>query len=344
MKRRTFLARGSTAACALAGWLTAPEAAQPGPAEDAIMTIEGPVPAAGLGVILPHEHVMSNFGAEPSSPAVYDEEALQAQVVPYLRHVRALGCGAIVDCTTDYFGRHVRLLRRLSAAAQLPVVTNTGWYGGAADRYVPRQAFSLSADEIARLWVAESREGIDGTGIRPGFIKLAVDPGPLSAIDRTLVLAGIKAHRETGLVLAVHTGNNVPAAMAQIDLLAQEGVSPRAWIWTHAHEVENPSDLIAAARAGAWISLDGLSTAPGRQDRIRGLLDVVAGAGFLSQVLLSHDGNAYPRGGPIRPFDVLFTDFIPALERTGYRDSDIRMLTRDNPGRAFALGPARLSG
>jgi phosphotriesterase-related protein len=119
--------------------------------------------------------------------------------------VKALGCRALFDCTAAYFGRDVRLLRKVSEQTGLHIITNTGYYGAANDRYVPPHAFEETAEQLAGRWVKEWKEGIDGTGIRPGFVKLAVDAGPLSEIDAKLLRAGALTHLATGLTLAVHT-------------------------------------------------------------------------------------------------------------------------------------------
>lgn len=57
----------------------------------------------------------------------------------------------------------------------------------------------------------EWEHGIGKTDIRPRFIKIGVDPGSLSPIDRKLVQAACRAHLETGLTIAVHTGPARPA-------------------------------------------------------------------------------------------------------------------------------------
>ena len=61
-------------------------------------------------------------------------------------------------------------------------------------------------------------------------------------------------------------------------------------------------------------------------------------SGHLSKVLLSHDGDSYFGDGEFRPYDYLFTNFIPKLEQAGFNKEDIRQLTIDNPKRAFTLG------
>ncbi|HEY8504208.1 MAG TPA: hypothetical protein VIL46_06465, partial [Gemmataceae bacterium] len=58
-------------------------------------------------------------------------------------------------------------------------------------------------------------------------------------------------------------------------------------------------------------------------------------------VLLSHDAGWYhvgePNGGRFRPYDTLFTDFLPALRKAGFTAAEVRRLTVDNPREAFTI-------
>ena len=322
------------------------------PKEKEILTVTGAITPHQLGICLTHEHVMSTFGAEPSEPATYDRAALMSQVLPYLQQIRQLGCQTIVDCTTAYFGRDVRLLRQLAQQSKLQIITNTGYYGAADDRYVPQHAYQESAEAIAQRWTNEFQRGIDGTDIRPGFVKIALDEGPVSAIDAKLVRAAALTHAATGLTVACHTGNNPAGAKAALTILREEGVSPEAWIWTHANKVATIDTVLPAAQTGAWISLDGVRAS--KQDSSTSLaeetainrhvryLQAMKQYGLLSQVLLSHDGNSFPRGGPIRPYDAIFTTLRPRLESEGFTSSEIQQLLVDNPARAFTIRKRRV--
>lgn len=301
------------------------------------MTVRGPVPASALGMILPHEHVFSMFGEEPAEHYQYDRDRLFAAVVPYLKSLRDLGCTAIIDGTTAWFGRDPLLLREISNRTGIDILTNTGYYGAANDRYVPQSALSESADQIAARWISEWTDGIAGTGIKPGFIKLGVDPAPLSAIDRKLIVAAARTHRLTGLTLAVHTGDTPGAFREQLAILRTESVAPQALVWIHANQCPDDAALLGAAAAGAWISLDGL--AANSLDRHLALCQMMKAAGRLSQVLLSHDGNTFRANGKrdMKPYSTLFTDFIPRLRATGFEQNEIRALTMGNPAAAYAI-------
>lgn len=320
-------------------WLAAAASLMQAGEEGRVMTVRGPVPPQKLGLMLPHEHLFSNFGEDPAEPPAYDEARLLAEVIPYAQRVREMGCRAVADSTAAWFGRSPRLLRAVSEKTGLHILTNTGYYGAASDRYVPRHAFEETHAGLAARWLREWREGIAGTGIRPGFFKIGVDSGPLSEIDAKLIRAAAVAHRESGLTIAVHTGGNPEAVRQQLAILREEGVSPEAWIWVHANQVKPGEEqaLEEAARSGAWISLDGLDDTS--LERHLELLLWLRNRGHIQRVLLSHDGNSFRAGGkrPLRPFTLLFEQFLPRLRQAGLQPAEIRRLTENNPARAFTV-------
>lgn len=300
-----------------------------------IYTVEGTIKPAQLGFCLTHEHVMSNFGGEMALDPGYDQEKLVAQVLPYLKKIKSLGADTIVDCTTAYFGRDVKTLQKLAGQSGVQIMTNTGYYAAADDRYVPEHAYQEDAETIANRWLDEWQNGIQGTGVYPGFIKVAVDGGSMSDIDEKLFRAAAKTHRTSGLTIACHTGDNPEAARRELEILAEEDVSPSAWIWTHANQSESVQPLLDAAQAGGWISLDGVRE--NSIDHHLSLLKDLKKAGYLEQVLLSHDGNSFPRGGAIRPYEAIFKTFIPRLRKEGFSQKEIRQLTVLNPRQAFTV-------
>jgi len=346
-KRRTFLYELTLISGGLMGGIASSSCDRTDTANSLkIETVNGTLSPLQMGCTLTHEHVFSQFGAPPQEPAVYNEEKLMAQVVPYLEKIKSLGCDTLIDCTAACFGRAPQVLKQLAEATGLQLITNTGYYGAADDRYVPKRAYDATLAEIARVWIDEHEKGIGDTGIKPGFVKLAVDGGPLSEIDAKLIRAGAIAHKETGLTLAVHTGENPEAAFSQLKILKEEGVSPQAWIWTHANKNSSVEPLIEAARQGAWISLDGIRSLDpialqeGKQDPIGHHLSFIQQfkeKNLLERVLLSHDGNSFPGGGAIRPYEALFTIVIPLLKESGFSQTDIDQLTRVNPKEAFII-------
>lgn len=304
------------------------------------MTVRGPIAASDAGFMLPHEHLMLIFGADPADPPGYDAGALMNTVAPYVGWVKKLGCRTVVDATAVQFGRAPELLRRVSERTGVNVLTNTGYYSAGNKRYVPKSAFGETADRIAKRWVAEWEKGIGETGIRPGFIQLGVDDGPLSEIDQKLVEAAALTHRVTGLTIAVHTGDNPAAAREQVAILRRHGVAPEAWIWVNAHSIKNDAAIEWAAKEGAWLSFDGLDER--NVDRHLNRLQLMKRIGRLDRAMLSHEGNSYrPVGRPPRGYDTLFTTLVPRLRRAGFTAAEIEGFTHINPQRAFTVRERR---
>ena len=300
-----------------------------------IYTVKGRLPIDSLNFTLIHEHIMSNFGAESAYFPDYDSVLLFKQVVPYLKKIKSQGVHTIFDCTTAYFGRDVNILKSLSDSIGINIVTNTGYYGAADDRYVPMDVHTMSEEQIAEIWIAEFESGIDQTGIKPGFIKLAFDDGAPSAIDLKLFKAGIITHLRTGLTIAVHTGNNSEASMAQLALLKDFNVDPSAWIWVHAHQVNDQRLLLEAASKGAWISLDGVN-----EFNIGDFISKIEAfkkQKLLHKILLSHDGDSFPIDGEIRKYQAIKDHLIPALLKSDYTDEEINQLMIINPQEAFSI-------
>ena len=309
----------------------------------AIQTVRGSVSAAELGLTLVHEHVLVDFiGADRVSPDRYSADEAFRVARPFVEEAGRLGVRTIFECTPAYLGRDPRLLRRLAEASGVNFVTNTGYYGAANDKHVPPQAYRETADELAARWTAEARNGIDGTGIRPGFIKSGVDAGPLSEIDRKLVTAAARCHKDTGLTIAIHTGDG-KAALDILSVLEVERVDPSAYVYVHAQNERDRSIQAKVAAAGAWVELDGI--APDSLDaHVEAVLDL-AGRGHLGRLLVSHDAGWYhvgePGGGSYRGYGLLFEKFVPALRAKGLTESRVTKLLVENPARAFATSKRR---
>lgn len=302
-----------------------------------VMTVRGAVASGELGTTLVHEHVLVDFvGADRVSPDRYERDDAFRRALPFLREAHALGVQTLIECTPAYLGRDPQLLLRLSQAADLHIVTNTGYYGAARDKYLPAHAYDETAPQLAARWTREAEEGIDGTEVRPGFMKIGVDAGALSTVDRKLVEAAALTYMATGLPIAAHTGDAL-AAHAEMDVLADRGVPLDAFIWVHAQNAHEDRDaLIRGARRGAWISLDGISEASA--ERHISLTSLLVESGFAEQVLLSHDAGWYrvgePGGGEYRPHTAMFTHVLGSLrERLG--GQVVTDLLTINPARAF---------
>jgi predicted metal-dependent phosphotriesterase family hydrolase len=301
-----------------------------------IMTVRGPIDSSDLGFTLPHEHVLVDFGgAQSASPDRYDRDDVVLKMLPNLNRIREAGVRGFVDCSPMYLARDVEVLSRLAEATGLHIITNTGQY---KEPYLPPQTFELSAEELALTWIKEWENGIDGTAVRPGFIKTAVEPEKLAPIQQKVITAAALTCRSTGMTIGTHTCAALPA-LEILHILETVGVPPSKWIFIHANAEEDHEMLRVVARTGCWIELDGLGSAPDKMmlTQVLKLLDW----GFADRILLSHDAGWYtvgePGGGTPRPYTHLTETFIPLMRRVGIDDQTVARITVENPAQAFSI-------
>jgi Predicted metal-dependent hydrolase with the TIM-barrel fold len=303
-----------------------------------IMTVNGPISSDDFGITLMHEHILVDFaGTDSINVRRWDLDAVTAHVLPYLLELKKYNCQAYIECTPSYLGRDPELLQRLSAASGMHILTNTGYYGAGGDRFVPSYAFTDTADELAKRWIAEWEDGIGATGVKPGFIKIGVDAGPLSEMHQKLITAAAKAHLATGLVIMSHTGPSVPA-FEQIAILQKEGVSPEAFIWTHA-QADSEETHIKAAKLGAWVALDEIRDE--NVDEYLRMIQNMKDNGLLHKALISHDAGWYKpgeeNGGTYRGHATLFEKLLPLLRENNFTETEIQQLLSKNPAKAFEV-------
>jgi len=277
--------------------------------------------------VLVHEHVLVDFvGADQIRPGRYDRDEVFRIARPKLDEVRRLGCRRLIECTPNFLGRDPALLARLSDAAGIEIWSNTGLYGAADHKFVPAFARSETATQLAKRWIAETREAW-----RPRFIKIGVNRAPLDELDRKLVRAAAITSRETGLTIASHTGDGA-AAVEQLDIVIAEKVSTAKFVWVHAQNERDHGLHERVARAGSWVEFDGIG--PKTVEFHLECVRFLAAKGLLNRTLISQDAGWYhvgePGGGEFRVYTYLYSDFLPQL-----KPAEVAMLMWENPRAAF---------
>ncbi|HEX6227327.1 MAG TPA: phosphotriesterase [Chryseolinea sp.] len=335
--RRTFIKQGSTLLAAsqfFSSTLLAQERSGP-----AIVAVNGMLQPDETGFTLSHEHILVDFiGADKVTRDRYNADEVFRVALPFLHDIKQRGCRTFIDCTPPYIGRDVMLLQRLAKASGLNIVTPTGYYGAAKEKYLPQHAYSETPEQLAARWIAEWEKGIEGTGIKPGMIKSGVDKAPLSAVQEKIVDAAALTHLSTGLTIGIHTGDG-EAANRQLAILERRGVSPSARIWIHAQNEKDIAYHTDAAQRGSWVSFDGVN--PSSIPENLQFLQKMKEKNLLGSVLVSQDSGWYhvgePGGGQFNPYTCIFTDFIPELKKSGFTQKDVDLMFITNPAKAFAV-------
>jgi phosphotriesterase-related protein len=305
-----------------------------------VVTVRGPILPSDLGVTLGHDHVLIDaFRMYGEATADYgwiidDEEV----AVEELRRFREAGGSSIVDPTNVGLGRDPLALRRISESSGVHIVMGCGWYRERV--HAPSVAMELP-DRLAERLVIELVEGVDGSGVRAGFIgEIGTGRAAMSPAEERVFRAAGRAQRRTGCPIVTHTTHFGELALEQLDVLGEEGVPPEAVVISHLGDRIGVRHLVPIAERGAWLGVDNLGFVGGyaplevRADNVVALWD----AGFGGRVLLGNDicrtDQLAAYGGP--GYANVIERFLPLLRARGLGEAEIRTLIVDNPARAFA--------
>jgi phosphotriesterase-related protein len=298
-----------------------------------IMTVTGPIAPDELGVVLPHEHVFIDLVREYRGSGLLNDEELACAELTALT---GAGGRTLVDLTTDEIGRDPAALRRVSEATGISIVMGCGHY---RDPYLDRDWFDRTpVDAIADEIVRDITEGVGGSGIRAGIIgEVGADRGYISAAEERSFRAAARAHLRTGVTINTHAAR-WPVGLAQLGLLAEEGVDPRRVIVGHTDSVPVPGYQLDLVRQGCYVSFDSIGTGSPYNTRRAAeyVLDLVQ-AGFGAQILLSHDVclHDHLRAAGGCGYAYLLTEFLPMLKAAGLDAEQVHAFTTDNPRAAL---------
>ncbi|MGZ5254998.1 MAG: phosphotriesterase family protein [Flavitalea sp.] len=311
-----------------------------------IMTVRGKVDISELKTALPHEHVMTNFigAVQEKIPQEVNKGSLN-KILPHYQHLKNAGINFIFECTPAFLGRDVKFLKELSIATGINFVTNTGFYAAVDKKYLPEIFYKSDVNAIAKIWTDEFRNGIEGTGIRPGFIKVGFGKGPIDSIEQKLLHAAILTSRNTGLVIAAHTGDYA-SSLSQYNLLMNEKLDPSKLIWIHSQNASN-DERKSMAEKGVWISMDNVSE--NQVEEYAENILFMKKNNLLNRLLISHDDgwsvlsngsyeNIEPfQNGNSKLYSTIPQKLVSLLIQKGMSKKEIEQLMKINPQVCFGI-------
>jgi phosphotriesterase-related protein len=319
-----------------------------------VQTVTGPVPPAGLGVTLMHEHVfLKNPDLEANYPVPeWDEEGVLGEARARLSELAALGVGTIVDVTVVGLGRDVRRVQQVAEGSPVRIVAATGYFAlSELPSYFRQHGPGLVCDEpepLVRMFVDDVVEGIAGTSAKAGIIKVATDRAGLTRDVERVLVAAARAHLETGVPITTHTSTADRGGREQLALFRREGVDPESVVIGHC-DTTDLDYLEELMDAGASIGIDRFGFNRDFDDEAR--IDVVVRLcelGYSSRITLSHDAafwsvNYEPtlRAAvfPDWHHSHIFEDVVPTLLERGVSQAQLDEMLISNPMRI--LGEVR---
>lgn len=307
-----------------------------------INSVLGKIEDNNLGVTLMHEHITwDRCGAESTNK--YSVEDVVNTMLPYLLDLKSSGCDTFVDATTMGSGRDIKILVECSKRTGLNILTNIGAWDGSdiEGKFVPSLLKRKEIDEIVEIWTEEFLKGIDGTNVKPAYIKIALgDTGVITKFQEKLLRAAARTSIKTKLPIQCHT---IPAnsATQAVIIVEEENLSMDKFIWVHG-DVEKDFDIIMKLlKKGIWIEFDYLGRCSEFSWYIEAIKNIVEN-NLIDRLLLSQDAGTFYFGeknnkDKILPYDRIFKEFIPYCKENGLSHETFHKLLVENPKKVLNI-------
>lgn len=337
-----------------------------------VMTVAGPIPSAGMGHTLMHEHILNDCSCWWNPPREPERQHLadspvrieilselrqdpfvnrhnirlddEPLAIQELRQFATAGGRTVVDPTCIGIGRDPLALRRISRASGLNIVMGSGYY---LDTSMPAAVRGMSADDIADQIAAEALEGVDGTGVRIGLIGEIGVSSEFTPDERKSLEGAARAQARTGLPLMVHLPGWFRLGHEVLDIVAENGGDLRHTVLCHINPAFADFDYqTGLAARGAFLEFDmiGMDFFYADQqvqcpsdDQVAGAIVRLIGAGLADRILLSHDvfvKMMLSRYGG-NGYAFVTRHFLPRLARHGVDAATLSQLMTANPRSVF---------
>ena len=310
-----------------------------------VETVNGPMDVEELGRTLIHEHFRTtDEAARFQFPHLYDEAAEWEAAIADANAVRSHGVATVVEPSAMFLHRDAAFSRRVADESGLNVVLATGIY---TYDHLPQVFLNRNEDQLAEVFVHEIEHGIQGTTIKPAFIKCAADePGVTPNIEK-VHRAAARASQQTGLPIMAHSRPASGTGPEQMRIFSEEGVEPGRVQVAHTGDTDDLDYIERLLDTGCWIGMDryGLDIFLPTEKRNATVLALLE-RGYADRMFLAQDYCStidwFPREVqdylkaqevPKWSMTFLFEEVIPELEQRGMSREQLDQMMVENPKR-----------
>ncbi|HUU98678.1 MAG TPA: hypothetical protein VM487_23335 [Phycisphaerae bacterium] len=332
-----------------------------------VLTVTGPMAPAAFGKVLMHEHLHSDLYDWQKDGLITEERPtapgrlayLLNDAVPLLRECREPhGMGGYVDATMPPWRAWPDVYEKVSRASGVRIVLATGFYreielGSYFAKTPGRQIWPFvrraSVEQLTELCVREIVEGIHGTSVCAGCIKLGSSQAPMTPTERKTFVAAARAQQATGVHVTTHC--SVPGAeTSQLTVLDGEGVDLRRVVIGHTGW--HIGDKLYRRTVLEWMKR-GANFLPtnldvGNPENWRPLIDgihAIFDAGHGDKLCFGLDSGYCSEAGPftrvnympLPPFLYMFTHVLPAFRALGLTHNEEEQIMTTNPARIIPI-------
>jgi phosphotriesterase-related protein len=311
----------------------------------AVETVNGPIDVEELGFTLIHEHFRTtDEGVRFQFPHLYDEQAEWDAAIADADAVKGHGVKTVVEPSALFLNRDAAFSKRIADESGLQVVLATGVY---TYDHLPQALMNRSEDQLADVFVHEIEHGIQGTGIKPAFIKCAADEPGLTPNVEKVHRAAARASNRTGRPIMAHSRPASGTGPEQMRIFAEEGVDPGKVQVAHTGDTDDLDYIERLLDTGCWIGMDryGLDIFLPIEPRNATVLALLE-RGYADRMFLSQDFCSSIDWFPIEvqqylkenevpkwSMTLLFEEVIPELKERGMTDDQLDQMMVENPTR-----------
>ncbi len=310
-----------------------------------VETVNGPIDVEGLGRTLIHEHFRTTDEAMRFQfPHLYDEDAEWDAALADAHAVKGHGITTVVDPGAMFLTRDAAFSKRVADEAGVQVVLATGVY---TYDHLPQGLLTRDEDGLADIFVYEIENGIQGTGIKPAFIKCAADEPGITPNVEKVHRAAARASNRTGRPIMAHSRPASGTGPEQMRIFAEEGVDPLKIQIAHTGDTDDLDYIETLLETGCWIGLDRygidiyLPTANRNATTLALLERGYADRMFIAQDYCSTidwfptEVQEYLKANEVPDWSMtfLFETVIPELTERGMTGEQLDQMMVDNPKR-----------
>jgi len=319
-----------------------------------VNTVLGQIDVNEMGLTLMHEHIVNiEWNFAHAFPGFYDRESVVKMFCEEMESLKPYGLTTFVDPTPITLGRDVELLRQCSERAGINIIACTGIYWQEA----PFFHMGVDAEVLADLMIGEIEHGMEGTDVKPGFIKCASQlyPGETES-NKSMLRAAAMASKATGLPIYTHTNPASQMGYYQKQIFDEEGVAPEKIAYGHAFTGGDRDYVCNLMKTGSFAGCDQLAFAGtgtyATEEYLADLLAEIFKSDLRKRIFLSCDAALRSDFGRTlarnlrdrdsnslvlwnRRKEVFFDGIIPALRVRGISEEAIMEVLVDNPRRFF---------
>jgi len=301
-----------------------------------VQTVQGPVDAGELGIVLGHEHVRFRDEAVAEQwPGRYDDSLELDAALVAVRGAAEHGVRTIVDATAMFGGRDVNFMKRVADETGVRIIACTGIY---SYDYLPHYFENRDVDVMADHFVEDIERGCQGTGIRAAFLKCAADAAGVTEHVEKIHRACARASIQTGAPIMAHSMPAVGTGPRQVEIFEEEGVELSRVQIAHCGDSEDVGYIEGLLAKGVYVGLDryGLEMYLPIDKRNATAAELLR-RGHAERLIVSQDfcasidwfppeaAEVFESQGAIRNWSMtlVFEEVVPALREMGVMDDAV---------------------